>query len=125
MNEKILLKLLLNEAGQASAQQHELFALLTLGILESVEHGLLSAADAVQSFFHAENCLFVRRQLRNRTADEIMSRGVQLPDLFAALPPEAAQREFRRELAKMRALCLALLEREMTMSMCNGPEGTV
>ena len=110
MNEKILLKPLLSEAEQE--QQHEIFALLTLGILESMEHGLLSAAGAVQSFFHAENCLFVCQQLRSRSAGEVMSRGVQLPDLFAALPPEAAQREFQRELSKMRALCLALLERD-------------
>ncbi|MFO7630891.1 MAG: hypothetical protein R6W76_00045 [Caldilinea sp.] len=113
MSEKITLKVLLSEAEQASAQQHEVFALLTLGILESMEHGLLSAADAVQTFFHAENCLFVRQQMRSRTADEIMSRGVQLPDLFDVLPPEAAPREFRRELSKMHALCLALLEREL------------
>ena len=36
--------------------------------------------------------------------------GVQLPDLFEALPPEEAQREFQRELAVMRALCLKLVE---------------
>ena len=113
MSEKIALKFLLTESEQTPAQQGEVFALLTLGILESMGHGLLSAGDAVQTFFHAENCLFVRQQMRNRTADEIMSRGVQLPDLFDALPPAAAQREFRRELSKMHTLCLALLERKL------------
>ena len=39
-----------------------------------------------------------------------MSHGVQLPDLFAILPPEEAHREFHRELATMRTLCLKLLE---------------
>mgnify|MGYP001409847494 CR=1 FL=1 len=125
MNEKIILRLLLSEAEQMPAQQRDLFALLTLGILESMEQGLLSANDSVQTFFHAENCLFVRQQLRNRIADEIMSRGMQLSDLFDVLPPEAAQREFRREVPKMHALCSALLERELRMNMCNGPESTV
>jgi hypothetical protein len=39
-----------------------------------------------------------------------MSRGVQLSDLFDALPATTAQREFQRELAKMQSLCLTLLE---------------
>jgi hypothetical protein len=60
-------------------------------------------------FFNAENCLFVRQHLREKIADEIMSRGVQLPDLFDALPIEEAHREFQRELATMRSLCLKLL----------------
>jgi hypothetical protein len=38
-----------------------------------------------------------------------MSRGVQLPDIFDALPPEAAQQEFLKELALIRSLCLKLL----------------
>ena len=42
----------------------------------------------------------------------VMSRGVQLPDLFESLPAEEAQREFLHELEQMRALCLQLLERE-------------
>ena len=39
-----------------------------------------------------------------------MSHGVQLPDLFEALPTKEAHREFQRELATMRSLCLKLLE---------------
>jgi hypothetical protein len=54
--------------------------------------------------------LFVRNQLRSKVADKIMGHGVQLPDLFDALPIEEAHREFHRELAIMRALCLKLLE---------------
>ena len=42
-----------------------------------------------------------------------MSRGVQLPDLFDSLPPLVAQREFQHELAKMRSLCLSLLEKKL------------
>lgn len=47
--------------------------------------------------------------MRDKTADAVMSHGVQLPDLFEALPPAEAQRAFQRELATMRALCLKLL----------------
>jgi hypothetical protein len=38
------------------------------------------------------------------------SYGVQLPDLFDALPGELAYREFKHELATMRSLCLKILE---------------
>ena len=76
MNDRIELAQLLSDTGRTRAEQVEIFALLNLGILESLSHGLISAADALRTFFHAENCLFVRRQVRNRTADEIMSRGV-------------------------------------------------
>jgi len=41
-----------------------------------------------------------------------MSHGIQLPDLFEVLPPEEAQREFQRELATIRSLCLTLLEEQ-------------
>ncbi|MFZ1768626.1 MAG: hypothetical protein WAU00_05470 [Caldilinea sp.] len=116
MKEKINLKRLLTEPEQTHAKQIELFALLNLGMLEAVSQGLMSTSEAVQTFFYVENCLFVRQQMRNRTADEIMSRGVALPDLFDVLPPHLAQREFRRELSKMHALCLALLELEAAVA---------
>ena len=45
-------------------------------------NGLMSAMDAVRIFFHADNCLYVRTQLKEPTADRIMSHGVQLPDLL-------------------------------------------
>ena len=110
MTNKIQLKTVLSETGGVSVPQSTLFALLSLGILDSLTSGLLSATDTLQFFFHAENCLFVRQHLHSRNADEIMSHGVQLPDLFDILPPAEAQREFQRELAKMRTLCLTLLE---------------
>lgn len=91
-------------------QRLALFALLNLGLLESLANGVLNATDAVRVFYHADNCVFVRKRLREKSADEIMSRGVQLPDLFEALTPEEAHREFQRELAMMRSLCLRLLE---------------
>jgi|SRR5579884_3147225 len=112
MNNSVNLQALLAVSAKKSSQAKALFALLNLGIVESLANGLLSAVDTVRLFFNAENCLFVRKQLRDKTADEIMSRGVQLPDLFEALPAEEAQREFQRELASIRNLCLKLLEKK-------------
>jgi hypothetical protein len=94
-----------------SAQQLELFALLNLGLVQSMVSGVLSAKESIQRFYCAENCLYVKKRLGNREANDIMSRGVQLPDLFDALPTEEAQREFLHELETMRSLCLKLLEK--------------
>jgi hypothetical protein len=110
MNNAMRLETLLSGPGRTPAQQLGLFALLTLGILESLANGLLSATDAVRTFFNADNCLYIRKHLRDKIADQIMSHGVQLPDLFEVLSPEETYREFQRELAAMRALCLKLLE---------------
>jgi hypothetical protein len=110
MHNTMSLQTLLAASGGTPAPQLGLLALLTLGILESLANGILSTTDALRVFFHTENCLFVRKQLRDKLADAIMSHGVQLPDLFEALPPEEAHREFQRELATIRSLCLKLLE---------------
>jgi hypothetical protein len=104
MSHSMSLQALLTASNTVPGQRLALFALLTLGMLESLAHGLLSATDALRVFFHADNCLFVRKHLRDKTADAVMSHGVQLPDLFEALPTAEAQREFQRELATMRAL---------------------
>src|SRR5476649_1942295 len=106
MKNPVNLNAVLATTGKARTQQLALFALLNLGMIESLANGLTSAADALRIFFHAENCLFIRKQMRDKTADEIMSRGVQLADLFDLLPVEEARREFQRELAAMRALSL-------------------
>src|SRR6266540_3177360 len=103
---------LLRTAGKARSQQLSLFALLSLGMIESLTNGMVIAAEAVRVFFHADNCLFIRKELRDRTTDEIMSRGVQLTDLFDILATEEARRQFQRELASMRFLCLKLLEKK-------------
>jgi hypothetical protein len=112
MHHNMSLQALLAASSESPGQRLALFALLTLGLLESLAHGLLSATEALQVFFHADNCLFVRKHLRDKTAEAVMSHGVQLPDLFEALPMAEAQREFQRELATMRALCLKLLEQK-------------
>lgn len=106
------LQILLMAFERNSCQKKWLFALLNLGIIESLANGLMSAAEAPRVFYHSDNCLFVRKRLRDKTADEITSRGVRLPDLFEALPTDEAQREFQHELATMRALCLKLLEKK-------------
>ena len=112
MNTSIHLKTILSEAERAPDHQLALFALISLGVLESLSNGLMSATDAVRLFFNGENCSFVRQSLGEKMADEVMSHGVQLPDLFEALPVEEAHREFRHELATMHSLCLKLLEEE-------------
>jgi hypothetical protein len=116
MNSVLQLKALFGKTSRASSQSAALFALLSLGIIDSLTNGLLSATDAVRLFFHAENCLFVRRELRDKLADQIMSHGVQLPDLFDVLPADETHREFQRELAAMRALCLKLLEKKQLVA---------
>jgi hypothetical protein len=109
MKQRIDLHKLLSQATEKD-QQIASFALLSLGVIESLVGGAATASRAVELFFHADNCLFVRNELRQKVADEIMSRGVQLPDIFDALPAEEAQQEFQRELATMRSLCLKFLE---------------
>jgi hypothetical protein len=105
-------RITLTESGSNALQQMELFALLNLGLVQSLVSGALSVAEALEQFYHADNCLFVKKYLRNRTADAIMSHGVQLPDLFDLLPAEEAQREFYQELETIRGLCLQLLAKQ-------------
>lgn len=112
MNKSISLRTMLSDSGNTVDRQLSLFAIVSLGVLESLSNGLMSATDAVRYFFNAENCLFVHQTLGETIADEVMSHGVQLPDLFDALPAENAQREFNRELATIRSLCLKLLAEE-------------
>ena len=110
MNQRISLQAWLDQSDGSRADQLELFALINLGLLESLSAGILSAADSLQVFFHADNCLFVRKRLKNKDADEIMSRGVQLADVLDIVPADQAQREFHRELTKLRSSCLKLME---------------
>ena len=109
MTNRIDLNNVLSSTNRDTEQQRSIFALLNLGILESLATGSLSATDAVSLFFHADNCLFVQHELRDRIAEQIMSHGVQLPDLFLVLPPQKAQ----RELTAMRTLCNSLSAEEM------------
>ena len=89
-----------------------LFAVTSLGIIESLLGGSLTPTEAVQAFFHGKNVRFVKSKLSDDRATEIMGRGVQLADLFDALPVEQAHREFQHELQAMKKLCNELLEAE-------------
>jgi hypothetical protein len=106
------LKQLVAGAPPKGAYQLRVFATVALGVVDSLENGVLTAEDSAREFFNAENCLFVERRLKNKVASEIMGRGVQLPDLFAALGPKTARQEFHRELNKIRSLSLILLQRK-------------
>ena len=108
MKKAISLPAVLTDEGGKLA----LFALLNLGVIESLASGALGATEAIRLFYHADNCLFVRKHVRDKSADRLMSHGTQLADLFDALPPEEAHREFQRELEIMRSLCRHLLEKE-------------
>ncbi len=101
---------LLNAAAGDRTEELRLFSRLILGVTEELEHGSISASDAVRSVYNADNCLFIRKRFRKELPDRIMSHGVQLPDLFEALPGELAYREFKHELAKIRSLCLKILD---------------
>jgi len=91
-------------------QQLELFAFLNLGIVNSLFTGILSPSDAIQKFYHAENCIYTKDYFQNELANRIMSHGVQLTDIFDALPPYEAQREYFHELETIKSLCLNLLD---------------
>lgn len=69
MHHRMSLNAILPATGEMQTRQLALFALLHLGVIESLANGLLSATEAQQVFFHAENCLFVRKQLRDKIAD--------------------------------------------------------
>jgi hypothetical protein len=111
MTNKIDLRALLSNSDRTLDEKLMLFVWLNLGIVESLANGLLTATQAVRIFFNADNCLFVRQEITEQGADVIMSRGTQLADLFEALVAEEAQREFQRELATIRSLCLNILEK--------------
>jgi hypothetical protein len=102
-------RILLSEQRGSRAQQLEFFAIVNLGVVQSLASGALTPAEAVQRFYHAANCAHVRRMLRSREANDVMSRGVQLPDVFDALGAEEARREFYLELEAIRVLSLKLL----------------
>ena len=119
MKQNYPFQIVLSDSRGKPTQQLELFALLNLGIAQSLASGVLSATESIQRFYHADNCLYVRKHLRNKQANAIMSHGVQLPDLFDCLPAEEAQREFFHELEKIRSLCLKLLEKGRRLGVSN------
>jgi len=117
---ELKLESLLGRAPTTDRQALEAFAVFNLGLIESLRSGTINADDGVVRFYNAANCLYVRRKMKNSVCDEIMSRGVQLPDLFDALSPAAARRQFAVELNAMGGLCLKLL-RNVGRKRNNGP----
>src|SRR3954463_4355507 len=89
-----------------------LFAVTSLGVVESLVAGSMTPTEAIQAFFHGKNIQFVKTKLGNKRAVEIMGRGVQLADLFDAMPLEESHREYQHELQAIKALCNELLEAE-------------
>ena len=110
MKQNQQLHIVFSEVTWGRSQQLQLFALLNLGMIQSLTSGVLSATEAVRHFYHADNCLYIREVVRDSVADSIMSHGVQLPDIFDCLPAEEAQREFLHELETIRSLSLKILE---------------
>jgi len=102
-------RIALSDTSGSLTQQLELFALVNLGLVQSLASGILTPTDAIHRFYHAANCLYVQKQFRIKEANAIMSHGVQLADLFDALSAEEAQRELNSELEIIRSLCLKLL----------------
>lgn len=92
-----------------SSQKLEIFALVSLGLVQSLTSGLLTPSEAIERFFNQRNCSYVSRELKSKAANEIMSRGVQLADLFETLKPREARREFAIELSAIRSWSLDLL----------------
>ena len=116
MNKKVDLRELLPGDEVGPWHVPELFVFFNLGVVDALMNGLMEAEDAVRYFYHADNCLYVKKQLKNKVADRLMGHGVQLPDLFDGLPIGQARREFLRELATMRELCLRLLEERRALA---------
>ena len=112
-------RIVLAEINGDQKQRLRCFALLNLGMVQSLASGIMSAAEAVRHFYNANNCLYVREHFRNRKVDEIMSHGVQLPDLFDYLSAEEVLREFFHELETMRSLCVSLLATRRTTGIAN------
>ena len=110
MESAIRLNVMLADASENRGDRLTIFAVVRLGIIESLANGSLNAKEVVLRFFNADNCLHVRKHLKNKLADKIMSHGVQLPDLFDILPLEEAQRQFLHELRAMRSLCFRLID---------------
>ena len=103
------INIVLSNLSGSPSQKLELFALVNLGLVQSLASGVLTPTEAIERFYYAENCLHVKSHYRKKEAQEIMSRGIQVADLFETLSPEQARREFYHELESMRTLCLKIL----------------
>lgn len=78
-------------AGLERAQKLTVFAALNLAMVQSIDRRGAALGDVTAGFYNAKNCLYVKRSLRQKDAEELMSRGVQLADLFDVLPRKQAE----------------------------------
>jgi hypothetical protein len=79
MRQKKSFRITLSEANGNLTHQLELFALVNLGLVQSLASGILSPADAIHRFYQADNCLsaitrFIREPAGARGAARIQSR---------------------------------------------------
>jgi hypothetical protein len=112
MKDQIRLEALLSGSADQAENRLRLFALVNLGVIDSLAEGLWNATEAIRLFYNAENCLFVKNKLKDKLANRIMSHGVQLDTLFTILSESESHREFYRELTTMRSLCGQIIENE-------------
>ena len=63
MKQNQQLHIVFSEVTRGETQQLQLFALLNLGMIQSLASGVLSATEAVRHFYHADNCLYVRKHV--------------------------------------------------------------
>jgi hypothetical protein len=61
---RIDLPKLLSDRDGAAARQLGLFGLVKLAGVKMLANKILSATEATWVFFHAQNCLYVRKELR-------------------------------------------------------------
>src|SRR5262245_42497 len=53
-------RIVLSAISGSLTEQRDLFALVNLGLVQSLASGALSPTEAIERFYHAENCLYVR-----------------------------------------------------------------
>lgn len=95
--------------GLDKPQKLAVFAALNLAMVQSIHSKGSGLGEVTAGFYNSTNGLYVKRSLRNKDAEELMSRGVQLADLFEVLPRRQAEAELKRERNAMRIICYKLL----------------
>lgn len=96
-------------SGLEKSQKLAVFAGLNLAMLASIDAKGKALSEITAGFYNATNCQYVKRSIKHKEADELMSRGVQLSDLFEVLPRRTAEAELKVEKNAMRAICYKLL----------------
>jgi hypothetical protein len=85
-------------------------------VTDAVAGGALSPDESLSVFFNFENCHFVQKSVKNKTANEIMGQGLQLGDILSVLPAPENQKAFRRAIEDIRGRCLQLIEQRQRVS---------